>query len=235
MKSAGAFLFCMVMVGLAGCDWMPGRPKLADKRPEPAHITDFKVLFSQNCRGCHGDGTGPAGSISMNDPLYLSILPKEQLRHIVAKGIPGTRMPGFAVSDGGSLTEAQVDILVEGILAWATKPAPPNAPPYSSALGDPVRGAATFAVACGSCHGVDGTGVAGKAGSVVDPAYVGLSSDQYLRTIVIAGRSDLGCPDYLSRIPDRPMTNEEISDVTAWLVSQRKNEFGQPVPLTQRN
>jgi hypothetical protein len=30
------------------------------------------------------------------------------------------------------------------------------------------------------------------------------------------------------------MSEEEISGVVAWLVSQRRNEFGQPLPLTQR-
>ena len=48
------------------------------------------------------------------------------------------------------------------------------------------------------------------------------------------GRNDLGCPDFQNRVPGKPMSEEEISGVVAWLVSQRKNEFGQPLPLTQR-
>jgi cytochrome c oxidase cbb3-type subunit 3 len=95
-----------------------------------------------------------------------------------------------------------------------------------------AQGQAAFGTFCASCHDADGTG--GKAGSVVRPAYLGLVSDQYLRTIVIAGRNDLGCPDFQNRVPGKPMSEEEISGVVAWLVSQRKNEFGQPLPLTQR-
>ena len=96
----------------------------------------------------------------------------------------------------------------------------------------PLRAQAAFATFCASCHGADGNG--GKAGSVINPAYVGLVSDQYLRTIVIAGRNDLGCPDFQSRVAGKAMSEEEISGVVAWLVSQRRNEFGQPLPLTQR-
>jgi mono/diheme cytochrome c family protein len=65
--------------------------------------------------------------------------------------------------------------------------------------------------------------VKGKAGSVVDPAYLGLVSDQYLRTVVIAGRPDLGMPGFREYVPGKPMTPEEISDVVAWLASHRQS------------
>ena len=47
-----------------------------------------------------------------------------------------------------------------------------NLPPYSAALGDAERGESVFAQNCADCHGSDGEGVKGKAGSVVDPAYL---------------------------------------------------------------
>jgi len=97
-----------------------------------------------------------------------------------------------------------------------------NLPPYSAALGDVERGEAAFAQDCASCHGPNGEGVKGKAGSVVDPAYLGLVSDQYLRTVVIAGRPDLGMPGFREYVPGKPMTPEEVSDVVAWLASHRQ-------------
>jgi hypothetical protein len=48
-----------------------------------------------------------------------------------------------------------------------------------------------------------------------------LISDQGLRTIVITGRPDFGAPDWRGNVPGRPMTDQEISDVVAWLSSQR--------------
>jgi cytochrome c oxidase cbb3-type subunit III len=48
-----------------------------------------------------------------------------------------------------------------------------------------------------------------------------LISDQGLRTLVITGRPDFGAPDWRGNVPGRPMTDPEISDVVAWLSSQR--------------
>jgi cytochrome c oxidase cbb3-type subunit III len=208
---------------------MPGRPKLEDRRPEPQHVTDFKQLFNQNCRGCHGDAGTVGPAIALNDPFYLAFIPQERMKQIITEGIPGTQMPTLALSHGGSLTDEQVDILVKGIFEWAKNPPPANLPPYSAPLGNVAQGAVTFGVACATCHGADGKGIKGKAGAVANPTFLGLVSDQYIRTIILAGRSDLGCPTFQNRIPGRAMTNEEISDVTAWLVSQRRNEFGQPL------
>jgi hypothetical protein len=56
---------------------------------------------------------------------------------------------------------------------------------------------------------------------VVDPAYLALVSDQALRSAVIAGRPDLGMPDYRTAAPERPMSAQEIADVVAWLAAQR--------------
>lgn len=233
MKYLGYFLLPIVAASLTGCEWMPGRPKLADKRPEPHHITSFETLFNQNCRGCHGAGDNVSAVIPLDDPFYLQFLTKERLHEVITYGIKGTPMPAQALSQGGSLTDHQVEILVDGIMAWSTKQKPADFPPYSAPLGNAVQGAATFGVSCGSCHGQDGKGIAGKAGSVINHAYLGLVTDQYLRTIVLAGRSDLGCPTFQDRVPGRAMTNEEISDVVAWLASQRKNEFGQPLVVSQ--
>jgi cytochrome c oxidase cbb3-type subunit III len=228
------YVFVMVVgVLLPACDWMPGKPTQATAWQSPHAVVDFDKLYMETCRGCHGTKEEPSGAITMDNPTYLAVIPRDTLRSIVANGVPGTAMVGFSHEHGGSLTEKQIDIVVEGITAWGAK-SPPSGPlpAYSGSLGDVAQGATAFATFCASCHGADGTG--GKAGSVVHPAYLGLVSDQYLRSIVIAGRNDLGCPDFQSRVSGKPMSEEEISGVVAWLVSHRRNEFGQPLPLTQR-
>ena len=217
----------VVLLALGGCDWMPGKPAPSTRWKPASEISDFPTLYRQNCLGCHGIDQMVSGSISMDTPAYLSVLPREVLLNTVSQGIPATAMPGFSVAAGGTLTGDQIEILVNGIMAKKPAALPVSLPPYSAEPGDPVRGAAVFAAACASCHGENGGG--GKAGPVTNPAYLDLVSNQYLRTIVIAGRKNLGCPDFTNRIPGRPMTNEEIADVTAWLISNRKNEFGKPV------
>jgi mono/diheme cytochrome c family protein len=222
-------ILLLTALALSSCDWMPGKPKLENKWKAPSEITGFATLYSQNCLGCHGDGLSIAGSNTLNDPLYLSLITPEKLRSLIAAGVPGRNMPAFALRNGGQLTDQQIDILVQGIMAWRNpaKLPPGPIPPYEAPLGNPVAGKSAFAQSCASCHGADGIGVAGKAGSVVDPDYLALVSDQYLRTITITGRPELGCPDFAHRTP--PLTPQAVSDIVAWLASQRVNEFHQPV------
>src|ERR1700757_207377 len=73
---------------------------------------------------------------------------------------------------------------------------------------------------CASCHGDKGKG-SDKVGSIVDPRYLTLISDQGLRTITIIGRPDFNAPDWRNNVPGHPMSDQEITDVVAWLSSQR--------------
>lgn len=223
------FILTAFALALSSCDWMPGKPSLADKWTPPEAITGFQDLYRMNCLGCHGDGKSIAGSITLKNPVYLSTITRETLRDIIANGIAGHNMPSFSKENGGSLDDSQIETLVEGILAWRDSAALPVAPtpPYSAPLGDSIAGANAFGVSCASCHGTDGTG-GPMAGSVVNRFYLDLVSDQYLRTVTIAGRPELGCPDFANRTPGNPMSAESISDIVAWLASHRKNEFGQP-------
>ena len=218
---------------LPACDWMPGKPTQAQAWQSPHSVLDFEKLYAENCRGCHDTKEQPSGAITLDNPTYIAVIPPDTLRSIIAGGVTGTAMVAFSEEHGGMLTEKQIDVLVEGIAALGAKNPPPGPlPAYSGPLGDVAQGQAAFGTFCASCHGADGTG--GKAGSVVHPAYLGLVSDQYLRTIVIAGSNDLGCTDFHNRVPVKPMSEDEIYGVVACLVSQRKNEIGQPLPLTQR-
>jgi len=62
----------------------------------------------------------------------------------------------------------------------------------------------------------------------VHSSYLALASDQHLRTTVIAGRSDLGMPDWRGQIAGRALSPAEISDVVAWLVTKRTPVPGRP-------
>lgn len=219
---------CLIAaLALAGCGRMPGKPK-PDARWKPASATvDFSALYRQNCIACHGLGPVIAGSIAMDNPTYVSVVPRAVLLDVISNGVPGTAMPGFSSAAGGTLTGEQIEILVDGIRPKKSSAPQGALPPYAAAPGDPERGATVFAASCAACHGAGGTG-GEKAGPVVSPAYLGLVSNQYLRTVAIAGRPDLGCPDFAARTPGKPMTADDISDVTAWLISNRKNEFGKP-------
>ena len=130
----------------------------------PNEISDFNVLYGENCAGCHGaDGRGGA-AIALGDPVYLAIADDTILRRAATNGIPGTSMPAFAQSAGGMLTEKQIDLIVRGIRERWSQPnvlAGANPPPYSSTTpGDSSRGSQVYATFCSSCHGVAGKGTA---------------------------------------------------------------------------
>jgi hypothetical protein len=69
----------------------------------------------------------------------------------------------------------------------------------------------------------------------VDGSYLALVSDQQLRTIVIAGRPELDAPDWRGDVAGRPMAAQDISDVVAWLSSQRPKFPGQPYTTASTN
>jgi cytochrome c oxidase cbb3-type subunit 3 len=223
---------------ICGCANAPGKPLAGSTPIVPSEISDFNVLYSENCAGCHGaEGRGGA-AIALGDPVYLAIADETILRRAATNGIPGTSMPAFAQSAGGMLTEKQIDVIVRGIRERWSKPnvlSGTNPPPYSStSAGDPSRGSQVYAGFCSSCHGVAGRGGA-KASSISDGSFLALLNDQELRTIVIVGRPDLGAPDWRNNVPGTSMSAQDVSDVVAWLASQRTKFPGQPYPSTPKS
>lgn len=211
---------------LAGCG------ARVEKFVMPDQVTDFAALYKTNCSGCHGENGRMGAARPLNEPLFLAVIGKQTLKDVIANGVPKTAMPGFAKNAGGDLTDQQIAILADQIEARWSRPQEFGAealPPYCADLGDSKAGAAVFRTYCARCHGEEGTG-GSRPGSVVDPYFLALASDQSLRTTVIAGRSDQGSPDYRNDSPGHPMTPQEISDVVAWLSSHR----AVPMNLTQR-
>ena len=218
------------LIGSTACSNLPGRPRPGPEVVRPEEVLDFKTLYQENCSGCHGPNGEGNASIALNNPVYLSIADDSNIRTVIARGVRGTQMPPFAKSAGGSLTDQQVEALVRGIRAWARPDElrGVSLPSYVAASpGDPKRGAEVYATFCSSCHGPNGEGAKGGS-AIANGTYLALVSDQYLRTIVITGRPDLGAPDWRANVKGRPMSEQEIGDVVAWLVSRRAQYPGQP-------
>ena len=163
---------------------------------------------------------------------------EDTLRQITAKGVAGKLMPPFAKSAGGMLTDQQINVLAHGMMQQWSKPdllAGLCVPHYAStASGDAARGQQAFSTFCARCHGTNGEGTSGDAksgrvGSIVDGSYLALISDQGLRSITIAGRPDEGMPDWRTDAA-QPLTDQQITDIVAWLASKRTANPGQPYP-----
>ena len=224
-----------------GCNArLPGKPTEADRWRAPADVSDFTELYTQNCAGCHGSDGKLGAARSLNDSLYLSFIPDDALKQVISQGRPGTNMPPFSEQAGGMLTDRQIALLISGMRASWSKPEAfkgVEIPAYSasetvtdkasdgsivkaSTSGDAPSGARAYQMYCARCHGSNGA--SGSTGSIVDPNFLNLVSDQGLRTTVVVGRSDLGKPDWRSNVAGHPMSPQEIDAVVAWLASQRQ-------------
>jgi len=246
MKSAPFIFVAIAAAGLTGCkegesfdDWMPGKPKIENVWKAPTEITDFTELFKESCQGCHGFGKVGGAAIAMDNPTYLSIVTPERLTEVITHGVKGTTMPAFAIENGGLLTDEQIHILVEGILAGkGANPAPAGPfPPYAAPLGDPASGEKVYAEYLAAVLKREP-----KLALPEDPkvpredfltnfAFLDLVTDQYLRTLIISGHPEMGLLNWQEAIPGKPLSDQEIADLVAWIASKRLNEFGRPVPL----
>ena len=234
MKTAGSLLGlgALVLTALAGCD-LPGKPKAGPEVPRPEEVLAFETLYAANCAGCHGANGQNGAATNLANPEYQALIDDASLREVIAKGMKGTLMPAFAQENGGMLTDAQIDALVQGIRASWRKPdafGGENPPPYKAThAGDAAKGTGCLR----DCMRAVSWGFGAATGEGgVDSGWIVSRADQRadVRTTVIAGRPDIGEPDWRGHIPGRAMTDDEITDVSAWLMSQKPVNPGQPYP-----
>jgi len=216
---------------LSGCGAPHGQPRPGSEAVAPDAVLDFHALYSSNCAGCHGQEGRGGASIAVGDPVYLALADDAAIHKVIVKGVPGTAMPAFAQSAGGMLTDAQIDVLVRNMRSRWSRPGileGANPPSYAAkSTGDAERGKGVYGTFCQGCHGPGGRG-GSKGSDITNGSFLALVSDQGLRTIVIAGRPELGAPDWRGNVPGKPMSEQDVTDVVAWLASQRVQFPGQP-------
>lgn len=216
MRAALALLSLIAAILPAGCGYPP------NPAARPQNILDFKTLYAQNCSACHGvDGSnGPATDLA--NPEYEALIDDASLRHWISAGMPGTQMPAFAQSSGGMLTDAQIGSIVSGMRQqWSrANPFSGIAPPAytQNQSGDLNRGRQVYQARCAICHAQTNEQIASSI-------YLALTSDQALRSLIIAGSPDIGQPDWRhdskGAQPAPPLSDQQINDVIAWLASLR--------------
>ena len=214
-------VFVLTTIGVSllitGCE-PPGKPGV---EITSADITDFNTLFGANCAGCHGVNGRYGAGRPLNDPLYLAIIPRQTLQYVIENGRKGTAMPAWARSQGGPLYPKQISALVDGIEKNWAKPVDlkgVTVPNYSADIetGDAVHGRQLFAKDCFMCHGKGA-----RVGSVTDPVVLALTSDQYLRTSILFGRADFGMPNFRNLNLGRALSDQDVTDLVAYLSSLR--------------
>jgi cytochrome c oxidase cbb3-type subunit 3 len=218
-------LACLAAL-FTGCEHTHGYPP--DPIPRPSEVEDFATLYRENCAACHGaDGqNGPA--IDLGNPEYQALVDDTTLRKWISDGMPGTEMPAYARSQGGMLTDAQVTSLIAGMRQRWSRPnvfGAAEPPPYAQLQqGNAHNGEQSYRTRCAVCH-------ASSHQQITSRVFVALIGDQALRSIMIAGRPDIGQPDWSHLGPggrlSTPLSAQEVEDIVAFLGSLRN-----PAPAT---
>lgn len=232
--NAYRYLFAYAALGaalLSGCGSPHGEPRKGSETLAPNEILEFATLYAENCAACHGEEGRGGAAIALADPVYLAIADEVAMRRVIANGVRGTTMPAFAESSGGMLTDKQIDVITSEMRSRWSRPGNLDGakpPSYAAkSAGDAQRGEGVYKTYCESCHGADGRG-GPKGSAITNDSFLALVSDQGLRTIVIAGRPELGAPDWRGNVPGKAMSDQEVTDVVAWLASRRAATPGQP-------
>lgn len=179
-------------------------------------------LYVQNCAMCHGlDGQGRIGA-SLDAFPGISI--DSTLRQTISEGIGGSVMPAWVQSEGGPLTQDEVD----DIVAYITQsfggtepiaPAPtyvaPEIPPLPDVEGDPSQGSVVYQVNCIVCHGDRGQGRFGKALAQSWPAN---QPEVFIRQVVREGISGTVMPAWAQDLGG-PLSEGDIDNVTAFVLT----------------
>ncbi|WP_252263606.1 c-type cytochrome [Paracidobacterium acidisoli] len=207
---------CALVFSVSGCTRAPGYPTEEALRPQDQ--LDFHVLYSQNCSGCHGAKGQNGAAIDLANPEYQALVDDATMKKWIIGGMPGTEMSAFGASAGGMLTDTQINALVAGMRKEWSKPdvfGGQTPPQYAQdKAGDAAHGHAVYMTACASCHQQ-------AKQQITDANYLALVSDQALRSIVIAGRPDIGHPDWRNDVPGKPLSAQDVTDVVTYLDSLR--------------
>jgi mono/diheme cytochrome c family protein len=236
---AGAIALALPLVfALAGCGRLPGSKAEADSPARPEDVLDFHTLYNTNCQACHGANGHNGPAMELGNPKYQALVDDATLRKWISGGMPGTEMPAFAQSAGGMLTDAQITAIIAGMRKEWSKPnvfAGAAPPPYAQdQTGDVQRGQQTYQARCASCHEKP------SRQQVTSPAYLTLVGDQALRTIIIAGRSDIGQPDWAHDnprgAPGASLSAQDVTDIVTYLGSLRSPAAvsAAPLPISPR-
>jgi mono/diheme cytochrome c family protein len=223
-------LFSLVLASavlMTGCQRKIGPPEDSQEHLRPEEIASFDHLYTRNCSACHGENGRNGPALDLANPMYQSLADDASLKHWIVNGMPGTEMPAFGESAGGFLTDRQIDALVKGMRThWLRVDSAhqPQTPSYATVLqGNIADGERIYQAACLSCH-------RDQKQQITNPTYLALISDQALRSIVIAGRPDLGHPGWDKANSGHALSDQEITDIVAYMGSLRSATPGQPYP-----
>ena len=138
---AALVVLCLSMLG------QHGSINAVNPYTGPEHAAAGAGLFKAQCAGCHGpDGSGTGQGVSLVSGTFRRGGSDEALFETITKGVPGTSMPGFALS-GLQVWQLVTNIRALNIARGA-----------GDTKGDAKAGFEIFRASCSGCHMVTGEG-----------------------------------------------------------------------------
>ena len=159
--------FLLLVTGAIAAWSQHSTVKLNNPFQTPQDRLEGAATFRSQCANCHGaDGKGGNGGTDLTTGQFKYAVSEDAMFRVIGKGIPGTAMPGFALSGAKAW---QVIAFINSL-----------APTHGAAAGDAKRGAELFAShQCMRCHWDTAPDLANTAGrmtrselrqSILDPS-----------------------------------------------------------------
>lgn len=205
---------------LSGLRGVPGGvlPLIIPLLPGDTPVERGEKLYAMHCASCHGvkgEGRRVANAPALRNKGLMEAATDKFLQDTISLGRPGTLMKAFAQEAGGNLSAQDISHLVAFLRGWPTG--------EEKDLEAVLRGGATFAVACSSCHGRNGEGGLGTA--LNNRFFLRLVPDEFLRRTILEGRP--GTP--MKGFRDRPegeirLSPEQVEGIIKFLRSWEEPE-----------
>jgi putative heme-binding domain-containing protein len=127
-----------------------------------ADIVNGSRLYGEQCSTCHGAAGNAVGNVDLRRGRFRSASSDEDLKRVIASGIPNTAMPAFKFSDAE----------LNAIVAYVRSGLDVNG--RALMVGNAGRGRALFTgkAGCTSCHRAEGVGATGAAPDLSDVAAI---------------------------------------------------------------
>lgn len=180
---------------------------LACQEKEQPELTN-QELYAKYCGLCHGyngEGYLADAANALSNPEFLSIASDPFLIYATAYGRPETKMSAWAESQGGPLSDQEIERIISYIREWETIE---NKETDFSVEGNIENGRLVYADYCQACHGENGEGE--SALSLNSPTFLESIDDGFLWYSIIKGRPGTTMIAY-----EDILSEEEISDVVA--------------------
>lgn len=199
---------------------MTGLPQPGDMREivvSDAAAQRGQTIYANNCVPCHGpDGEGRLGiGPKLNSTSFLAAAADDYLVRTIARGRPGTTMPGWA----RSLERSDVDDLIAYMRNW--QEVEPVELDNRPATGDAEAGGERFREICAGCHGLNGAGYqeTSNGTGIGRASFLADASNGYLRHIIRNGKTDTPMRPFSrpSAVAVANLTDDDVENIITYL------------------